>query len=481
MMSRGHGATVLLAGMAATLGFAPFFLWPVGVASIAYLWWLVREAASPRQAALAALVWGMGHQLTALYWLPRAFYLDADRSVMAAIAGGIPALVVIALYGALAVVLVAWSARSVPVSARPGVFVVGWVALEVIKSLHPMGFPWLPVGAMWGGSLPLLQTASVVGVHGISVLLVTLAVLVTSWQPWRWRVVAAMVLVAYAGGVMRLQDAPADDEDGATIRLVQPNIQSAHKWNPELRMQYLRETLATAYAPGSQRAEAIFMPEAAVAFYLQEEPSIRQLSASGLYGQQALVTGSVRRAGEGSAMQFFNGLTVLYPDATLGDWYDKQLLVPFGEYIPLRSVLDALPLPAPIRVLSQSRLDFTHGTVSPLLTTPVGHALGLICYEGIFPYHVLRHARGADYLLNITNDNWFTGTTALAQHATLERLRAVETGLPLVRVANTGLTMLVDGYGRIRHQLPPNQAGYLDVPLPPSQVPTFLARWMHAL
>lgn len=180
-------------------------------------------------------------------------------------------------------------------------------------------------------------------------------------------------------------------------------------------------------------------------------------------------------------MQFYNGLTVLYADGSLGGWYDKQLLVPFGEYIPLRKVLDALPLPMPIKVMSQSRLDFTAGTASPLLTTPVGVALGLICYEGIFPYHVAKHAYGARYLLNITNDNWFTGTTALGQHATLERLRAVENGLPLVRVANTGQTMVVDGYGRVVRQLPINMAAFMDVPLPPALHPTILARLLHIL
>jgi apolipoprotein N-acyltransferase len=142
------------------------------------------------------------------------------------------------------------------------------------------------------------------------------------------------------------------------------------------------------------------------------------------------------------------------------------LLVPFGEYIPGRTLLDSLPLPLTLRTFSQSRIDFTHGSRSPLLPTPAGYGLALICYEGIFPLHVGRYAPEARYLINVTNDSWFTGTIALYQHAALTRLRAVETGLPVVRVANTGITVVFDGVGREISRLPINTAAYLDVHLP---------------
>ncbi|MFZ2586632.1 MAG: apolipoprotein N-acyltransferase [Alphaproteobacteria bacterium] len=472
-----HRWVLGLAGVAVTLGFAPFFMWPLAMVGLAVLWRAVEAAPTVKQAVWVGLGVGMAHQVTALYWLPRAFYIDADRSLVAGAAGGIPAMLAIAVYGALGVALVCGVVRALPVRVRAVGFVVVWVALEVVKSVHPMGFPWLPVGAMWGGSDVLMQGASVAGVHGLSLMIVGVAVLVATYNPVRWRVAAAVLLAVYGFGAVRLAGAPEmGGGDGPMVRLVQPNIQSAHKWNSEVRMGYLRETLGVAYGEGSQLARAIFMPETAVAFYLQEDPEVRKFVASGLYGEQALVTGSVRRDGDDAAMTFYNGLTVVHPDATLGGWYDKQLLVPFGEYIPLREVLDALPLPMAVRVMSQSRLDFTAGVASPLLPTPVGYALGLICYEGIFPYHVARYAYGARYLLNITNDNWFTGTTALAQHATLERLRAVETGLPLVRVANTGRTLMVDGYGRVVKQLPISTPAALDVALPPALEPTPFVR-----
>jgi apolipoprotein N-acyltransferase len=171
---------------------------------------------------------------------------------------------------------------------------------------------------------------------------------------------------------------------------------------------------------------------------------------------------------------------VLSVSGTLNEAYDKHLLVPFGEYIPARGLLESV-LPVPLRTISQSRLDYAAGVRDPRIATPAGVAVALICYEGIFPLYVGTHAAGARYLVNVTNDNWFTGTIALYQHAALARLRAVETGLPLVRVANTGLTLVVDGYGRVVRRLPINTPTYGDVGLPPIAPQTPFTELLEAL
>lgn len=459
----------LLLGALATLGFAPFFMWPLLVASVAVLYRFV-VSASPRRAVGLAFLWAFAHNLTALYWLPRAFYLDADRSISAAIFGGIPALVGICLTASLFTVVVAYATRKLPQGARPFVFVSAWVGFEVLRSLSPLGFPWLPLGAAWGGSLPLMQSAALWGVHGMGTLLLVGAVLVAHPTPARMRTAAALLLALYAGGLARLHNAPPAPttctEATPCVRMVQPNVQSAHKWNPAIRWQYLNDTLTLAAANPTSDTTLIVMPETAVAFYLEEEPEVQAALARLLQPGQTLLTGTVQRRPN----QYFNGFASVAAPTPGGlellGWYNKKLLVPFGEYIPFRPLLDALPLPAPIRVLSQSRLDYSPGTYPESLPTGHGLAVPLICYEGIFPYHVARAAQGSRMLVNITNDNWFTGTTALAQHATLERLRAVETGLPLVRVANTGITFMVTPYGQITARLPINKALTLDAPLP---------------
>lgn len=490
---RPVGVWIFLLGTTATLGFAPFGLWPVAVGSLAGLWALTRRANSPRQAAGAAFVWGLGHTITALYWLPWSFFKDADGSWLAAIGGGVPAMLGLATYSTLGPVvacIVGFSIHQKTPKLAPIAWVLTWVFIEFLKGLTPFGFPWLPVGAMWATHVWLVQGASVGGVWLLSVIILTLAVYVARPMPRRILVAFVAVGGVAALGAWRVHDAPATALDAPRIRLVQPNIQSPHKWDAERRWMFLNDTLETALGTSTDALLApptIILPETAVAFYLDTDDDTRMAVGNRLPPQTALVTGTVRKEPNPNASKaypfphFYNSIAVLTPRGLIAGLYDKQLLVPFGEFIPLRSILNLLPLPVPLRTLSQSRLDMDPGTRSPLLPTYAGKAEGLICYEGIFPLHVMQHAAEARYLVNITNDNWFTGTIALYQHAALARLRAVETGRPLVRVANTGLTQVVDSYGRIVAQLPVNTASRVDVPLPPQAPPTILMRIMAYL
>ena len=473
------GVWVLALGACMTLGFAPFGLWPVAMLSLAGLYWLVRHAQSRKQAMGAALVWGMGHQITALYWLPWAFFKDAGGSWMAAIGGGVPAVLGLALFGSVAfmlVSLVAWSTARKAGWRWGGVaFVVTWVLIEFVKGLHPMGFPWLPVGAVFAMSSAMIQGAAMGGVWLLSGLLLTMAVLVSSGTRRSLTLAAAIAVVMWTGGFLRLLDRTSHSDlltSPEWIRVVQPNIQSAHKWDARKRWDFLQETLAVGLAgdPSQTTPRTVIMPETAVAFYLDEEDDVRRAVAERIAARMpesgALVTGTVRREVDDKGERYFNTLGVMDTKGNLRGAYDKRLLVPFGEYIPGRKWLERLPLPVAIRTISQSRIDFTHGTRYPLLATPAGLAVGLICYEGIFPLQVAKAAKEARYLINVTNDGWFTGTIALYQHAALTRLRAVETGLPMVRVANTGITVVYDGYGQEMIKLPINTATYGDLELP---------------
>jgi apolipoprotein N-acyltransferase len=482
------GIWVFFIGMFTTFADAPFALWPVGLATLAFLYGLVRRASGPRQAFGAGLVWALGWQVAALYWLPRAFYLDADRSVAAAVFGGIPALLGLALYGALGIGLVCALARWTPARVRAPAFVAAWLALEVAKSLSPYGFPWLPLGAMFAPDPWLAQLASLGGVYLLSLLALAVAVLASRLSPARWLAALALLGLSAGFGAWRLHQAPAVGQ-GATalIRVVQPNIQTPSRWDPHLRYQYLLAALQVAFPPGiTSKPALVVMPESAVAFFLDEETPIRGLVASHLAPGQVMLTGTVREEVPPTARdprdnRYFNSLMAVGADGKILDLYDKHLLVPFGEQIPFHSLLNRLPLPFDLRTVSQSRLDYTPGTAAPLLMTPAGPALGLICYEGIFPLYVAQWAAHANFLVNVTNDNWFTGTIALAQHANLARLRAIETGRPLVRVANTGITLVADGYGRTVATLPVNTIAVADVPLPPALPATPFLRLVTAL
>ncbi len=464
-----------LGGLLVTLGFAPVGLWPLALMGLA-LWYLgIMQAKSARQAMRGSLLWGMAHGVTALYWLPWAFWHDSN-SWLFALGGGIPATLGLALWVALGyglLALVVWPWRNQP--WRFGtLLVVGVVVIETLRNLSPFGFPWLPLGAVWSGNdvtPPLLaQLASVGSVQLLSALVVVMAILIAQLQRTAW-LAAALLLAAVAGfGLWRVhQPLPAAGPE--TIALVQPNQGTQHKWDATLRWRYLDEVLtlshAVALSPTATQpaASVVVLPETAVPFFLAQTPSAQQALAAALPGPLQVLTGTVRRTDSGLINNFYNSLQVI-ENGNVNGTYDKHLLVPFGEYLPARAWLNRLPLPAPLRTLSQSRLDFTHGQTTPLLATRAGPVVGLICYEGIFPLFVARHSTGARWLANVTNDAWFTGTSALYQHASLQRLRAIELGLPLVRSANTGISLVVDAYGREVARIEPNTAGGLVVPLP---------------
>lgn len=477
------GIWVLVLGALMTLGYAPFYLWPLAVASLAGLWWLIKNAQSRKQVMGATLVWGMGHQSTALYWLPWAFFKDSDGSWLAALGGGIPAVFGLALYGTLAFMIAALAAwhvgRRFNWRAGAVVFVLMWVLIEFVKGLYPMGFPWLPLGAMWAYSVPLMQGAALGGVWLLSLLILTFAMLMHGGR--RGVTVASVLLIlvwgagmyrATAGSVAMAVESKMSAPD-TIVRVVQPNIQSAHKWDAQLRWKFLQETMNVALAgdPSKTLPQTVIMPETAVAFYLDREEDVRRaltdMIAQRMPQGSGLVTGTVHsETNTEGGTDYYNSIAVMDTRGVLRSRYDKRLLVPFGEYIPGRKWLESLPLPMTLRTFSQSRIDFTHGERSALLPTPAGYGLALICYEGIFPLQVGIAAPEARYLINITNDGWFTGTIALYQHAALTRLRAVETGLPVVRAANTGITVVYDGLGNERARLPINTATYMDVVLP---------------
>lgn len=466
---RPVGGLLLAGGALMTLGFAPFFVWPLAVLSVGFLGYFVREARGWKQGFGAGFVWGLGHHVTALYWLPMAFVMDADGDWVTGLAGGIPAWLVVAVYGALgmgvcAALAVRWGAKV----WRVGLFGALWVAMDMLKAASAYGFPWLPVGAVWAGNDVLIQAAAnPLGVFGVGALVLLMGL---SWAALPVRRAALVNLAVLAGalgwGWWRLDDGgPA--REGPVVRLVQPDITSPHKWDPRLRTQFLYTTMDTAWAgPVPDMPDVVVMPETAVAFFMDEDEGVREALAQHMGPTETLVTGTVRRnVLPDGHMQFWNALVSMDAGGTILGEHDKHVLVPFGEFIPLRSLLDKLPLPAPLRTLSQSRLDFTEGEDMGLLPTAAGPALGLICYEGIFPWYVWRHAKGARWLVNVTNDNWFTGTIALYQHAALARLRAVETGLPLIRVANTGVSVAWDGKGRELGRLGAGVRGRVDVRL----------------
>ena len=452
---------LLSGGVAATLGFAPFFVWPLGLLGLSILIAHVQQASRTRQAVTGAYLWGMAHLFTLLYWLPHAFYVEAGNSWQALWLTGVPALVGLCAVFALQYALLAAVTQRImaPGWRRGAVFCLGWLLCEVGRdAAGSLGFPWTWPGAMWAGHPLTLQLAAlnppIVGGIGVLSALVLLLAFCLSQATRRWLGTAvAIASVCLTFGAWRLQTAPnAAPAFTAELALIQPNALAPNDWDPYLRWEYLQTQMALIQA--QPHASLLILPETALPYFIEEDTEIRTTLAQALAPHQQLVAGFPRRSlqADGRTM-YFNSLGLMDATGQLHQTYDKTLLVPFGEYIPLRGLFSAITrpfLPQGLHTHAFHRSDYAPGSTGHTIALgPSLTALPLICFEGIFSRHVRSTHSQADVLLNISNDAWFGPTSGPAQHFALTRVRAVETGKPLIRVANGGTTGVVDGFGRL--------------------------------
>ena len=331
------------------------------------------------------------------------------------------------------------------------VFAAVWTAFEWLRGWVLTGFPWNLVGSAWMLSDGMIQGTAVAGVHGLGLLTVAAAampaVLAAGGKGGARAVLAAFAALAvvWGAGQWRLAGADGAMVPDVRLRLVQPNIDQKLKWLPELRAAHVAEQLRMSVRPGGGPPPThVIWAETAVPFYLSNSPDIRAAIGEATPKGGLTITGALRSEPGG---RVWNSLFAIDEGGGVRGIYDKVHLVPFGEYVPFRRFLD-------FAKVTQGGRDFSAGTGLATLELkglpPVGP---LICYEIIFPGNVTVPDRRPGWLLNITNDAWYGLTAGPYQHFAAARLRAVEEGLPVVRVANNGISGVVDAYGRVLARL----------------------------
>jgi apolipoprotein N-acyltransferase len=504
-------AAAMLAGCASVLALAPFFLFPVLFLTLPSLVWLIdgcagaSVGAAPRPwraaAAAARVGWwfGFGYFVAGLFWVGEAFLVDAQNFAVL-----LPLAVTLlpagmALYYAAATGLAArfWC----PGAMRVLVLALALSAAEWLRGHAFTGFPWNVIGYALTYPLPLMQGAAYLGIYGLSLCAVLLFALpavlwATPGRVRRWAALATAVLPLVLAGVLgqlRLWDGEAV-LPGVRLRIVQPNVPEREKWRPENRERIFREMLSLSLTnPAGERDGAagithVLWPEAALPFLVLEHAGARAAIGDMLPPGARLITGALRAEAPASGAaprQVFNSVLVFGAGGDLLATYDKIRLVPFGEYLPLQAALEAVGL----RQLTHLRGGFAAGvSPRPLVTVPgLPPLAALICYEAIFPRAIVETAERPGLLLNVTNDGWFGDTTGPRQHFHQARVRAVEEGVALLRVANTGISALVDGKGRVLQRIGLNRQGTRDVALPAPLPPppyarfgdvTFLLLWL---
>ena len=494
-------------GATGALAMPPLSFAPALIAPLALAVWLIdgsidrgpREAtrwASLRAAFGAGWWWGFGYFTAGLWWLGSAFLVEPDKFAWALPLGVLALPAALAFFPALGFALARLLWR--PGGARVLALAVGLGASEWLRCVAFTGFPWNEIGMALGQDLVLAQVASIVGLHGLTLAAVAIfAAPATLWSesgsPRRWgpTILAALALAAVFGfGLFRL-DAPASATlPGVKLRIMQPNVAQGPDFAPDNGMAIVRHYLALsdrATSPattGVADATHLIWPESAFPFILSRDGQALAEITAFLRGGAILATGAARmEEGDraGARRHFFNSIELLDRRGLLPERYDKRHLVPFGEYMPFSRLFERLGVTQFVHVPG----GFDAGTGSSLIHIPgLPSARALICYEAIFPNELGRPVSAeADrplWQLNVTDDAWFGLTSGPYQHFAEARLRTIELGLPLVRAANTGISAVTDGLGRILAEAPLGTEAVLDSPLPQALAPTWQYRWGSA-
>lgn len=453
----------------------PLYMFPLGFVAFVGLVWML-EGSRVRSAFWIGWLFGLGHFAVGLYWIANALMIEWWR------VGWLIPFAVLGL-GAVLGVFVGAAAACVRAaklsgSAAPFGLALFWMLAEIARGHVLTGFPWNLVATAWLANDALAQSAALFGAYGLSgigvlVFALPAALARGSWQPAAASV--AMLALAWGAGVYRL--AQSDDAvlPDIRLRIVQPNVPQALKWDPEARERNLEELIALTRSDGFAAATHVIWSETATAFPIWgDTPSLaarRAQVAAAVPSGGMLVTGAPRFARDADGTFYaWNSLHAMAPDGTLSATFDKFHLVPFGEYVPLREWL-------PFERIVPGGVDFSAGPGPQLLAIsglPV--ASPLICYEIIFPGNVVPEGPRPNMLLNLTNDSWFGQSSGPHQHFAATRLRAVEEGLPVIRAAGGGISAVIDGYGRPVAKLGLGVRGVLDSGLPPALSATPYAR-----
>ncbi|MGO1119423.1 apolipoprotein N-acyltransferase [Rhodovibrionaceae bacterium A322] len=467
----------LLFGALSATAFPPVYLLFFLPVAFAGLLWLLPAEAGKGRAFAVGWAFGTGHFLVGLYWIGIALTVDIERfgwllpfpTLGLALGLGLFVGVV-----TLALQIIAWRGRG-----RVLLFVALWLLAEVVRGLILTGFPWNLMGSVWSFSAWTLQPLAWVGTWGlgaVTLLATASPVLLVGRRKVGFVFLSwGLLAVLLAAGAVRLGLAPppgAEVVPEVQLRLVQPSIPQQDKWKRDLRRGHVYRQMQLSVQPGFENISHLIWAETAVPYFLNRQPDLRRSLAQVVPPSGRLLVGAptLLLADEASAplhelsddqKTLYNSLFVLNRLGETEARYDKKHLVPFGEYMPLRSLLGFTKLTA-------GRSDFSSGTGAaslPVAGLPL--AAPLICYEIIFPGQVVsRDGPRPAWLLNLTNDAWFGRSSGPHQHFAAARMRAVEEGLPLVRVANNGISAIVDPQGRVLGRLEQNQQAVLDGPLP---------------
>lgn len=468
----GIPAFSFFAGALLSTAFAPLNFFPALFVSLPVFLLLIIQAPTAKSVFMRGWWSGFGFFSIGLNWIGHSFTQQDQVPVLLA------PVAMFALTGLLAVYVaitfwVTWRIK-VRASLRLLMFASAWTLFEYARGTFFTGFPWHLVGSAWAEWIYPAQGAFWLSTYGLSFLTVLGAgglVLVFARENHVRNLsvaaVALMIMPAVSlAGYLRVADARPDFHLDVSLKIVQANVKQRDKWRPHLidghfdnHMELSRGTDGKA-----EGSKLLIWPETAVQRQtFDRDSSLLRWRLSRLleYGNYA-ITGAPRYAIEDGLLSYYNSVFALNSKGSLFARYDKNHLVPFGEYMPFAWLFEAIGL----RQLTEGGAFSPGQTRETIILPGVPGFSPLVCYETIFPGSVLSTGPRPQWMLNLSNDAWFGRTGGPHQHLAQARLRAIEEGLPMVRSTSTGISAVIDGYGRTVSKLDIGVRGVLESPLP---------------
>lgn len=508
-IARHPNWVALFAGVVSATGFAPLGLWPLTLLALGLLMFQVTQAPTARRALVLGWLFGLGHFTLGDNWIATAFTYQA---AMPAWLGwlAVPFLsLYLAVFPALTAVGAWWFRRKLTpnvVITLP--FAVLWIITEWLRSWLFTGFAWNPIGAIWfahSDGYPNLLSAMLpwIGTYGLSGITIVLAGSLCATLPplalyrmirprgpirniakplTQIAIILALVYLPSSWGTEPLSTTP--------VTVVQPNIDQNNKWDlNERNANFARLARLSTDNPDAP-PRLLLWPEAAIPDYLEdgypidwylEPPSFTRARLAGLLGPgDVLLTGALRLEtgrDRSTVIGARNSMFALNADRRILGRYDKSHLVPYGEYLPMRWLLEPIGLSR----LTPGDFDFWPGPGPRTLDLGRAGKVGIqVCYEIIFSGQVVDRNHRPTFLFNPSNDAWFGGWGP-PQHLAQARMRAAEEGLPVIRSTPTGISAVIAPNGRVVAHIPQHVAGRIDTLVPRAMTPTLFATFGNIL
>jgi apolipoprotein N-acyltransferase len=471
----------LVLGAISALAFAPLYFFLLAISAFSGLFILSNNCQNKSESFWIGWCFGFGHFVIGFYWISISLFVDIAKFfwLLPFALFLIPA--AMAIYIGCTFLLLNLISKKFSIQSWRKIllFAVIWVFFEYLRSILFTGFPWNLLGYSFWFSESLSQTASLIGVYGLSLIAVIfycsgalffevknqkIKFIVEKKSQSFLATIVLLIGLMWIFGFYRLNNFQPKFYPNSTFRLVQPAIKQEEKWNPDYRYNSFLENVRLSRKSGFENVNYVIWSESAVPYAVDlSNYELLENIASAAPKNGFVITGGLRATFKNNRelKQIWNAIFVINSKAELIEKYDKNHLVPFGEYVPFENYFPF------ISKITDGAVNFSSGdgfkTIKIDNQTPSFSPL--VCYEAIFPDRIIDKNNPPKFLLNLTNDAWFGSSSGPYQHFDMVRMRAVEYGMPTIRVANSGISGLINPLGEVVALIPLNHKGIIDVML----------------